>query len=85
MHPSPTIAQVYQMNDPCYDIGGGVPPVGIKIKDSMCGISRNPTSGTYKWYLQGLQVVSFQQTSDVHKKCKIQASTIYPKRIPLHQ
>ena len=45
----------------------------------MCGISRSPqdTSGTsYKWYLQ---VVSFQQSSDVHKKCKIQASTIYPK------
>ena len=25
MHPSPTRAQVYQMDDPCYDIGGGVP------------------------------------------------------------
>ena len=37
----------------------------------------------YKWYK--LQVVSFQQTSDVHQKCKIQASTIYPKCIPLHQ
>ena len=37
----------------------------------------------YKWYK--LQVVSFQQSSDVHKKCKIQASTIYPKYIPLHQ
>ena len=33
-----------------------------------------PTS--YKWYLQ---VVSFQQSRDVHKKCKIQASAIYPK------
>ena len=46
----------------------------------MCGISRSPTqdtSGTsYKWYLQ---VVSFQQSSNVHQKCKIQASTIYPK------
>ena len=41
------------------------------------------TSGTsYKWYLQ---VVSFQQSSDVHKKCKIQVLTIYPKCIPLHQ
>ena len=29
-----------------------------------------------KWYLQ---VVSFQQSSNVHKKCKIQVSTIYPK------
>ena len=30
-------------------------------------------------------MVSFQQSSDVHKKCKIQASTIYPKHVPLHQ
>ena len=86
MHPSPTRAQVYQMDDPRYHIGGGVPQIDIKIKDPMCGISRSPTqdtSGTsYKWYLQ---VVSFQQSSDVHKKCKIQASTIYPKCIPLHQ
>ena len=71
------------MDDPCYHIGGGVPLIDIKIKDPMCGISRSPTSGTsYKWYLH---VVSFQQSSDVHKKCKIQASTIYPKCKPLHQ
>ena len=80
MHPSPTRAQVYQMDDPCYHIGGGVPQIDLKIKNLMCGISRSPTqdtSGTsYKWYLQ---MVSFQQSSDVHKKCKIQASTIYPK------
>ena len=61
MHPSPTRAQVYQMDDPCYDIGGGFPPIGIKIKDPMCGISRSPTQDTSstsdKWYLQ---VVSFQ-------------------------
>ena len=86
MHPSPTRAQEYQMDDPCYHIGEGVTQIDIKIKDSMCGISRSPTqdtSGTsYKWYLQ---VVPFQQSSDVHKKCKIQASTIYPKHIPLHQ
>ena len=86
MHPSPTRAQVYQMDDLCYHIGGGVPQIDIKIKDPMCGISRSPTqdtSGTsYKWYLQ---MVSFQQSSDVHKKCKIQASIIYPKYIPLHQ
>ena len=37
---------------------------------------------SYKWYLQ---VVSFQQSSNVHQKYKIQASTIYPKCIPLHQ
>ena len=36
------------MDDPCYDIGGGVPPIGIKVKDPMCGISR------------AIQVVSFQ-------------------------
>ena len=44
MHPSPTRAQVYQMDDPCYDRGGGFPQMGIKVKDSMCGISR-ATSG----------------------------------------
>ena len=68
------------MDDPWYDIGGGVPPIGIKIKDPMCGISRSLTQNTsgmrYKWYLQ---VVSFQQSSDGHKKYKIQVSTIYHK------
>jgi hypothetical protein len=44
MHPSPTRAQVYQMNDPCYDIGGGVPQIGIKFEHPMCGISM-ATSG----------------------------------------
>ena len=44
MHPSPTRAQVYQMDDPCYDIGGGVPQIGIKVEDPICGISR-ATSG----------------------------------------
>jgi hypothetical protein len=48
MHPSPTRAQVYQVDDPCYDIGRGAPPIGIKVKDPMCGISRV------------IQVVSFQ-------------------------
>ena len=38
--PSPTRAQVYQVNDPCYDIGGGAPPIGIKVNDPICGISR---------------------------------------------
>ena len=63
MHPSTTRAQVYQMDDPCYHIGGGIPQIDLKIKNLMCGISRSPTqdtSGTiYKWYLQ---VVSFQQS-----------------------
>ena len=52
MHPSPTRAQVYQMDDPWNDLGGGVPPIGIKVKDSMCGISRSYTSGVIpiiKW------------------------------------
>ena len=31
--PSSTRAQVYQVDDPCYDIGGGAPPIGIKVKD----------------------------------------------------
>ena len=53
MCPSPTRAQVYQMDDPCYHIGKGVLQIGIKIKDPMYGISRSPTNGTYK-----LQVVS---------------------------
>ena len=41
MHPSPTRAQEYQMDDPCYHIGGGVTQIAIKIKDPMCGISRS--------------------------------------------
>ena len=46
--PSSTRAQVYQVNDPCYDIGGSVPRIGIKVKDPMCGIPR------------AIQMVSFQ-------------------------
>ena len=46
MHPSPTRAQEYQMDDPCYHIGGGVTQIDIKIKDPMCGISRSPTQDT---------------------------------------
>ena len=55
MHPSSTRAQVYQMDDPCYDIAGGVPQIVSRSK-ILCVVS------------QGLQVVSFQQSSDVHKK-----------------
>jgi hypothetical protein len=51
MHPSPTRAQVYQVNDPCYDIGGDVPPIGIKVKDLMCGISRAIQSGVIPIYV----------------------------------
>ena len=45
MHPLSTRAQVYQMDDPCYDLGGGVTPISINVKDPMCGISRSYTSG----------------------------------------
>jgi hypothetical protein len=33
--PLPTRAQDYQVDDPCYDIGGGDPPIGIKVKRSF--------------------------------------------------
>ena len=58
--PSPTRAQVYQVDDPCYDIGGGVPQIGIKVKDPMCGISRSTTSGIYKWCHSNNQVMSIK-------------------------
>ena len=53
--PSSTRAQVYQMDDPCYDIG----EVSHKL------VSRSKILFVVS---QGLQVVSFQQSSDVHKK-----------------
>ena len=60
MHPSPTRAQVYQMDDPWNDLGGGVPPIGIKIKDPMCGISRSPINGIDKWCHSNNQVMSIK-------------------------
>ena len=64
MHPSPTRAQEYQMDDPCYHIGGGVTQIDINIKDPMCGISKSPTqdtSGTsYKWCHSNNQVMSIK-------------------------
>ena len=58
-----------------------------------CPTNWSQDQKSYVWYLKKpytrykcyLQMVTFQQSSDIHKKCKIQASTIYPKRIPLHQ
>ena len=47
---SHTRDQVNQMDDPCYDIGGGAPPIGIKVKDPTRGISR-ATSGVIPTYL----------------------------------
>jgi hypothetical protein len=44
-------AQVYQLDDPCYDIGRGAPPIGIKVKDPMCGISRAIQSGVIPTYM----------------------------------
>ena len=32
------------MDHPCNDLGGGVPPIGIKVKDPMCG-----SQELYKW------------------------------------
>ena len=67
------------MDDPCYHIGGGVTQIDIKIKDPMCGISISPTQDTscisYKWYLQ---VVSFQQSSDVHKNARFKPQPSTP-------
>ena len=48
--PSPTRAQVYQVDDPCYDIEGGAPPISIKVKDPIWGISR-ATSGVIPSYM----------------------------------
>ena len=82
MRPSPTRAQVYQMDDPCYHIGGGVTQIGIKIKDPTCGISRSPTQDTsgisYKWCHSNNQVMSIKNA-----RFKPQPST--PKCIHLHQ
>jgi hypothetical protein len=63
--PSPTKAQVYQVDDPCYDIGRGAPPIGIKVKCPICGISR------------AIQVVSFQclEVSIKNARFKPQPST----------
>ena len=62
MHLSLQRAQVYQMDDPWNDLGGGVPPIGIKIKYPMCGISRSPKSGIYKWCHSNNQVMSIKNT-----------------------
>jgi hypothetical protein len=47
--PSPTREQDYQENDPYYDIGGGVPPIGIKV--SYVWYLKNITSGVIPTYL----------------------------------
>ena len=55
--PSHIRAQVYQADDPCYDIGGGAPPIGIKVQDPTWGISR-ATSDVIPTYV----VVSIKNT-----------------------
>jgi hypothetical protein len=61
--PSHTRAHEYQVNDPCYDLGGGAPPIGIKVKDPM-------------WYLKGYKWCHSNICGGVHQKYKIQVSTI---------
>ena len=76
MHPSLTRAQVKQLDDPWYDIGGGVPQIGIKIKDPMCGISRSPiqvTSGIYKWCHSNNQVMSIKNAKSNPQPCTTNA------------
>ena len=67
--PSHTRPQVYQMDDPWNDLGGGVPPIGIKVKRS------------YIRYLKGYKWCHSIILSSIHKKCKIQVSTIYTNAI----
>ena len=45
-----TRSQAYKMHDPCNDLGGGVPQIGIKVKDPMCGISRSYISDVHQKY-----------------------------------
>ena len=65
------------MNNPCYDIGGGVPPIGIKVKDPMCGISR------------AIQVVSFQYLNVSIKNARFKPQPSTPMRAfagkPVHE
>jgi hypothetical protein len=57
---------VSQVNDTCYDIGEGAPPIGIKVKDPM-------------WYLKSNHKVCHSNIcGNVYQKCNIQVSTIYP-------
>jgi hypothetical protein len=66
MRPSPTRAQAYQVNDPCYDIGRGVPPIGINVKRS------------YVWYLKNYTSGVIPTNVVVSIKNDVQVLTIYP-------
>jgi hypothetical protein len=61
-----TRALVYQVDYPCYEIGGGVRPIGIKVKRIL-----------HEVYLKGNKwcIPIF---GTIHQKYKIQASAIYP-------
>ena len=67
------------MDDPCYHIGGGVPQIDIKIKDpivvSQEALHKIQSGTSYKWYLQ---VVLFQQSSDVHKNARFKPQPSTP-------
>ena len=69
--PSSTRTQVYQVNDPCYNIGGGAPPIGIKVKDPP-------------WVISRAIVVSFQQKV-VSIKNEDSSVSHLPQCNPLHQ
>jgi hypothetical protein len=62
----PHLQVVSQVNDTCYDIGGGAPPIGIKVKDPMWNLKSNH------------KVCHSNICGSVHQKCNIQVSTIYP-------
>ena len=61
-----TKSEVYQIDDPWNDLGGGVPPIGIKVKDPMCG-----SQELYKW-------CHSNTCSGVHKKMQHSRVIIYP-------
>jgi hypothetical protein len=63
--------------DICFDIGGGAPPQGIKVKD--------PTSDLHVAFLGGLHAPTCESYKWCHSniwwcpsKIKIQHSSIYP-------
>ena len=58
---SNTRAQAYQMDDPCYDIGGGVPPIGIKVTRSYTWCLKSYTSSVHQKY--EIQVSTFYPNS----------------------
>ena len=62
------------MDDPCYDIGGGVPPIGIKVKDPTWVISR-ATSGVIPTFV--VVSIKMQDSSVNHLP---QCNPLYQKK-----